>query len=59
VVITLWSGIGREVLHFSAAAPFGLRDVVFRLILSVPVMAYSVQIYSPGPPGRFGPAPWT
>lgn len=41
VVITLWSRIGREVLHFTVPAPFGLRDDVFQLILSVPVIGYS------------------
>jgi Cu2+-exporting ATPase len=34
IPITLWSPIGREVLHFTVPAPFGLRDDVFALILS-------------------------
>jgi P-type Cu2+ transporter len=37
VVITLWSRIGRDVLGFTVAAPFGLRDDVFQLALSLPV----------------------
>jgi Cu2+-exporting ATPase len=35
VPILLWSPIGREVLGFSAAAPFGLRDDDFSLLLSL------------------------
>jgi hypothetical protein len=42
VPILLWSPIGREVLGFEAAAPFGLRDDVFSLLLSLPVIFYSV-----------------
>ncbi|MEU0498595.1 heavy metal translocating P-type ATPase [Mycobacterium sp. NPDC006124] len=48
VVITLWSRIGRDVLGFSVAAPFGLRDDVFQLILSVPVIFYSAQVFFTG-----------
>lgn len=48
VVITLWSRIGRDVLGFSVAAPFGLRDDVFQLILSVPVIFYSAQVFFAG-----------
>ena len=46
VPILLWSAIGRQVLHFTAPAPFGLRDDVFQLILSLPVIAYSAWIFS-------------
>jgi Cu2+-exporting ATPase len=48
VVITLWSRIGREVLGFTVAAPFGLRDDVFQLLLSVPVVGYSAQVFFAG-----------
>ena len=48
VVITLWSRIGRDVLGFTAAAPFGLRDEVFGLLLSLPVVGYSAQIFFAG-----------
>jgi Cu2+-exporting ATPase len=44
----LWSPIGREVLSFDVAAPFGLRDDVFSLILSVPVIFYSAWIFFDG-----------
>ena len=39
--IVLWSPIGREVLGFHAAAPLGLRDDVWQLVLSVPVVTYA------------------
>ena len=48
VPILLWSRIGRDVLNFSVAAPFGLRDDVFQLILSVPVVAWSAWIFFDG-----------
>jgi Cu2+-exporting ATPase len=48
VPILLYSPIGREVLGFTAAAPFGLRDDVFALLLSLPVMAYSAWIFFDG-----------
>jgi Cu2+-exporting ATPase len=48
VPILLWSPIGREVIGFQAAAPFGLRDDVFSLILSLPVIFYSAWIFFDG-----------
>ena len=48
VPILLWSPIGRQVLHFTAPAPFGLRDDVFSLILSLPVVFYSAWIFFDG-----------
>ncbi|HET7467358.1 MAG TPA: heavy metal translocating P-type ATPase [Candidatus Dormibacteraeota bacterium] len=48
VPILLWSAIGRQVLHFTLPAPFGLRDDVFQLILSVPVIGYSAWIFFDG-----------
>jgi P-type Cu2+ transporter len=48
VPILLWSPIGREVLGFGAAAPFGLRDDVFALLLSLPVVFYSAWIFFDG-----------
>jgi Cu2+-exporting ATPase len=48
VPILLWSPIGREVLGFSAPAPFGLRDDVFSLLLSLPVVFYSAWIFFDG-----------
>jgi Cu2+-exporting ATPase len=48
VPILLWSRIGREVLGFEAAAPFGLRDDVFQLLLSLPVVFYSAWIFFDG-----------
>jgi Cu2+-exporting ATPase len=48
VPILLWSRIGREVLGFEVPAPFGLRDDVFQLLLSLPVMGYSAWIFFQG-----------
>ncbi len=51
VPILLWSSIGRQVLHFGVPAPFGLRDDVFQLILSLPVIAYSGAFFFQGAVG--------
>src|SRR5690348_219198 len=51
VPILLWSSIGRQVLHFAVPAPFGLRDDVFQLILSLPVIAYSARVFFDGAVG--------
>jgi P-type Cu2+ transporter len=48
VPILLYSPIGREVLGFEVAAPFGLRDDVFSLLLSLPVIFYSAWIFFDG-----------
>lgn len=48
VPIVLWSAIGRQVLHFTVPAPFGLRDDWFQLILSLPVIGYSAWIFFDG-----------
>src|SRR5688500_4176134 len=48
IPILLWSPIGREVIGFTVAAPFGLRDDVFSLILSLPVIFYSAWIFFDG-----------
>ena len=48
IPILLWSPIGRDVLGFEVEAPFGMRDDVFMLLLSLPVMAYSAWIFFDG-----------
>jgi Cu2+-exporting ATPase len=48
VPILLWSPIGRDVLNFDVAAPFGLRDDVWSLLLSLPVIFYSCWIFFAG-----------
>ena len=48
IPILLWSPIGRDVFSFKTAAPGGLRDDVFSLILSLPVVAYSAWIFFDG-----------
>ncbi|MGW4018323.1 heavy metal translocating P-type ATPase (plasmid) [Rhodococcus aetherivorans] len=48
IPILLWSPIGREVLGFTVPAPFGLRDDIFSLVLSIPVIFYSSWIFFDG-----------
>ena len=48
IPITLWSPIGRDVFGFTAPTPFGLRDDIFALILSLPVIFYSAWIFFDG-----------
>jgi P-type Cu2+ transporter len=48
IPILLWSPIGRDVLGFTVAAPFGLRDDVWMLLLSLPVIFYSCWIFFDG-----------
>jgi P-type Cu2+ transporter len=48
IPILLWSPIGRDVLGFTTAAPFGLRDDVWMLLLSLPVIFYSCWIFFDG-----------
>ncbi len=48
VPIVLWSPVGRNVLGFTAPAPFGLRDDVWLLLLSLPVISYSSWIFFAG-----------
>ena len=48
IPITLWSPIGRDLIGFSAPTPFGLRDDVFALALSLPVIFYAAWIFFDG-----------
>ena len=48
IPILLWSPIGRDVFGFEASVPFGLREDVFTLILSLPVIFYSCSIFFTG-----------
>ena len=48
VPIVLWSPIGRDVFGFDVGVPFGLREDVFTLILSLPVIFYSCSIFFTG-----------
>jgi len=48
VPILLWSKIGSDVFGFNVAAPFGMREDVFTLILSLPVIFYSCSIFFTG-----------
>ncbi len=48
IPILLWSQIGRDVLGFDVVAPFGRRDDVLQLILSLPVVFWSAWIFFDG-----------
>ena len=48
VPITLYSPMGRDLLGFRLGAPFGLRDDIFALILSLPVVFYAGWIFFDG-----------
>ena len=48
VPVLLWSPIGRDVFHFRVAAPFGMRDDIFQLLLSLPVVFYAAWIFFDG-----------
>ncbi len=48
IPVLLWSPIGRDVLGFTVAAPFGLRDDVWSLLLSLPVILYADSIFFDG-----------
>jgi len=48
IPIMLWSPMGREMFGITVPAPFGLRDDVFTLLLSLPVVFYSSWIFFDG-----------
>ena len=48
VPILLWSPIGRDVLGFHTAAPFGMRDDLWSLLLSLPVVLWASSIFFDG-----------
>ena len=59
IPIVLWSPIGRDIFGFDAAVPFGLREDVWTLLLSLPVILYSCEIFFTGAVRRCAPAPST
>lgn len=48
VPILLWSPIGRDVIGFKTGAPFGRRDDVWALVLSLPVVLWASSIFFDG-----------
>ena len=48
VPILVWSPIGREVFGLNVGVPFGLREDVWALLLSLPVIFYSSWIFFAG-----------
>ena len=48
IPVLLWSPIGRDVFHFTVVAPFAMRDDIFQLLLSLPVVFYAAWIFFDG-----------
>ncbi len=48
IPIVLWSTIGSDVIGFTVAPPFGLRQDVWQLLLSLPVVFYASSIFFTG-----------
>jgi Cu2+-exporting ATPase len=48
IPILIWSPIGREVFGLDVPVPFGLREDVWALLLSLPVVFYSAWIFFAG-----------
>ncbi len=48
IPVVLYSTLGRDVLNYGVAAPFGLRDDVFQLLASLPVVGWSSWIFFQG-----------
>ncbi|GAB2857032.1 heavy metal translocating P-type ATPase [Nocardioides pacificus] len=48
IPISLYSPMGRDMLGFTTSAPFAMRDDVFALLLSLPVVFYSGWIFFDG-----------
>jgi Cu2+-exporting ATPase len=48
IPIVIWSPIGRDVFGIDLAVPFGLREDVWTLLLSLPVILYSCEIFFTG-----------
>ncbi|MGY5230147.1 heavy metal translocating P-type ATPase, partial [Nocardia asiatica] len=48
IPIVIWSPIGREVLGLDVPVPFGLREDLWALLLSLPVIFYSSWIFFDG-----------
>jgi Cu2+-exporting ATPase len=48
VPIAVWSSLGRSVFGATPVTPFGLRAEVWQLLLSLPVVFYSAQVFFRG-----------
>ncbi|MEU1273227.1 heavy metal translocating P-type ATPase [Streptomyces sp. NPDC005799] len=48
IPIVIWSPIGRDVFNLDVPVPFGLREDVWALLLSLPVILYSCTIFFDG-----------
>ncbi|WP_265864230.1 heavy-metal-associated domain-containing protein [Streptomyces sp. SKN60] len=56
IPIVIWSPIGEDVFGWHAPVPFGLRQDVWALLLSLPVIFYSCSIFFDGQCEPCGPA---
>ncbi|MFF6829823.1 heavy metal translocating P-type ATPase [Streptomyces longwoodensis] len=48
IPIVIWSPIGKDVFNLDVPVPFGLREDVWALLLSLPVIFYSCTIFFDG-----------
>jgi P-type Cu2+ transporter len=48
ILIAIWSPIGRSLFGSTPPTPFGMRDHVWELLLSLPVIFYSSTIFFVG-----------
>jgi Cu2+-exporting ATPase len=48
IPIVIWSPLGRQVLHVTVPTPFGIREDIVQLVLSLPVIFYSARIFFEG-----------
>ena len=48
IPIVIWSPLGRQVLHLTVPTPFGIREDIVQLVLSLPVIFYSARIFFEG-----------
>ncbi|MDI3406848.1 heavy metal translocating P-type ATPase [Streptomyces cavernicola] len=48
IPLVIWSPIGEDVLHLDAPVPFGLRQDVWALLLSLPVVLWSCTLFFAG-----------
>jgi Cu2+-exporting ATPase len=48
VLISIWSPMGKSIFGATPGAPFGIRNDVWQLVLSLPVIFYSSQIFFVG-----------
>ena len=48
IAIAIWSPLGKSLFSSTPATPFGMRNEVWQLLLSLPVVFYSSQVFFTG-----------